>query len=247
MTPPFPLRLGVNVDHVATLRQQRHTPYPDPVLAALIAERAGADGITVHLREDRRHIQERDVEVLKRDLRIKLNLEMAISEEMLKFAAHIRPACCCLVPERRAELTTEGGLDIARDPRGVARACARLGDAGIEVALFIDPEEAQIKAAKKSGAPTVELHTGAYADAHDDAQRQQALARVSSAVAFAHALGLAVNAGHGLNYLNVQAVAANPLVRELNIGHAIVARAVLTGMHAAVTEMKNLMSAARQW
>jgi pyridoxine 5-phosphate synthase len=235
------LRLGVNVDHVATLRQARGVDYPDPVEAALAAEAAGADGITVHLREDRRHIQERDVEELRRRLRIKLNLEMAVTDAMIDFALRVRPEDACFVPERREELTTEGGLDVVAHAARVASAAGRLASAGIRVSLFIDPEHAQVAASHQAGAHAVELHTGDWANAVGDAQRARQLARLRAAAAEAARLGLEVHAGHGLTVANVRAVAAIPEIVELNIGHAIVARAVLVGMAAAVREMRALL------
>lgn len=238
--------LGVNVDHVATLRQARRARCPDPVDAALAAERAGADSITVHLREDRRHIQDRDVAVLKEVLQTRLNLEMAVTDEMLRIARRIQPQDCCLVPERREELTTEGGLDVAGQRNRVRSACRRLADAGIRVSLFIDAEERQIEAAADCGAPVVELHTGHYAEAADPHARQAELERLQAAANLAHHCGLHVNAGHGLNYHNVQPVAAIAVMRELNIGHAIVSRAIASGMEAAVREMKRLMVEARR-
>jgi pyridoxine 5''-phosphate synthase len=240
-----PLGLGVNVDHVATLRQARGTRYPDPVYAALLAEQAGADAITVHLREDRRHIQERDVAVLSEVLQTRMNLEMAVTEEMIAVALRYRPADCCLVPERREELTTEGGLDVAGQLDRVRDACARLGEGGIRVSLFIDPERYQVEAALQAGASVIELHTGRYADA-SPAEASAELARIRDAAAYAHSLGLVVNAGHGLNYHNVQHVAAIPELAELNIGHSIVARAVFDGLPVAVAEMKRLMNEARR-
>ncbi len=237
--------LGVNVDHVATLRQARRTPYPDPVAAALIAESAGADSITVHLREDRRHIQERDVTVLRERLRSRLNLEMAVTSEMLMFAAEVRPAECCLVPERREELTTEGGLDVISMMQSIAAACEQLSSVGTRTALFIDPDHDQIKAAAEAGAPVIELHTGSYADADSDDNRQRELERIRSANVFAQSLGLEVHAGHGLTHDNVGAIAAMPGITELNIGHAIIADAVFIGLAAAVTRMKRAMVEAR--
>ncbi|HEX7045086.1 MAG TPA: pyridoxine 5'-phosphate synthase [Burkholderiales bacterium] len=239
------IELGVNIDHVATLRQARGTRYPDPVHAALLAEQAGADLITLHLREDRRHIQEHDVERLRGLLQTRMNLEMAATEEMVAFARRVRPHDCCLVPERREELTTEGGLDVAGNRERLARSCAELASAGVRVSLFIDPDPAQVAAAAAIGAPVIELHTGHYADAPDEARRRHELARIASAVEQGRALGLKVNAGHGLNYHNVQPVAAIPGIAELNIGHAIVARAVFSGLEAAVREMKRLMREAR--
>ena len=239
------IQLGVNIDHVATLRQARGTRYPDPVQAALAAEAAGADAITVHLREDRRHIQQRDVELLQAVLQTRMNLEMAVSDEMIAIAVHTKPADCCLVPERRAELTTEGGLDVAGQSARVAAACAQLAAAGIRVSLFIDAEFAQIDAAAAAGAPAIEIHTGHFADATDRAARAIELDRIQRAAAYADSLGLQVNAGHGLHYHNVQAIAAIPSVRELNIGHAIVARALFTGLGPAVAEMLRLMREAR--
>lgn len=242
--PPAQLGLGVNIDHVATLRQARGTRYPEPVQAALVAEQAGADAITVHLREDRRHIQERDVALLAQVLQTRMNLEMAVTEEMIALAKRYRPADCCLVPERREELTTEGGLDVAGQPERIRVACAELAAAGIRVSLFIDPEPAQIEAAAAAGAPVIELHTGAFADAGPDLARQE-LARLRSAAAQARELGLIVNAGHGLHYHNVQDIARIPDVAELNIGHSIIARAVFAGLATAVSEMKQLIVSAR--
>ena len=238
--------LGVNIDHVATLRQQRGTRYPDPVQAALEVERAGADAVTVHLREDRRHIQDRDVEQIRTQSALRMNLELAVTEEMMAFAERIRPSDCCLVPERREELTTEGGLDVTGRMDEVSEACTRLGAAGIRVSLFIDPDVVQLEAARRAGAPVVELHTGRYADAESPATRAAELGRIEHAVGVGLELGLDVNAGHGLNYDNVQPIAALTGVGELNIGHAIVARSVFAGLRVAVTEMKALMDAARE-
>jgi len=235
------LHLGVNVDHVATLRQARGVDYPDPVEAALVAEAAGADGITVHLREDRRHIQERDVEELRRRLRIKLNLEMAVTDAVVAFALRIRPADACLVPERREELTTEGGLDIVRHAPRVRGAVERLVGAGIRVSLFIDPDEAQLRASADARAPAVELHTGDYANARAPAAAARELERLRAAARIAARLGLEVHAGHGLTVANVGPVAAIAEIVELNIGHSIVARAVLVGMAAAVREMRAVL------
>jgi len=239
------LLLGVNIDHVATLRQARGTRYPDPVQAAIEAEQAGADGITLHLREDRRHIQDRDVEMLKDILQTRMNLEMAVTDEMLAFAERIRPEFCCLVPERREELTTEGGLDVAAQTERMRDACVRLREAGVKVSLFIDADPRQIEAAVSSGAPYVEIHTGHYADLIDAAEREQELARIISAVDKADELGLKVNAGHGLHYHNIQEIARIPQLLELNIGHAIIARAVFCGLQVAVADMKQLMAEAR--
>jgi pyridoxine 5-phosphate synthase len=238
------IALGVNIDHVATLREARRGRQPDPVQAALAAELAGADGITLHLREDRRHIQEHDVRSLRERLRTRMNLEMAVTEEMLAFAADVRPADCCLVPARRAELTTEGGLAVAGQVPLIKAAAAALAARGIRVALFIDPDAAQIEAAAATLAPAVELHTGAYANAAG-AARTRELDRLSEAARRAARLGLEVHAGHGLDYHNVQPVAALAEVVELNIGHAIIARAVFAGIEAAVRDMKALMAAAR--
>ena len=235
------IELGVNIDHVATLRQARLTPYPEPVHAALEAERAGADGVTAHLREDRRHIQDRDIRLLREVVQTKLNLEMAMTEEMVAVAEEVRPRDCCLVPERRAELTTEGGLDVASQVATAQWAVERLVGVGIRVSLFIDPDPEQLEAAAQAGAPVVELHTGAFANMAEPGRRQEELERLETAVAKAHALGLRVHAGHGLDYYNVQPIAALPGVKELNIGHAIVARAVFDGLGPAVTEMKRLM------
>jgi pyridoxine 5-phosphate synthase len=239
-----PIHLGVNVDHVATLRQARHTRYPDPVTAALIAEQSGADSITVHLREDRRHIQARDVDVLLRTVQTRVNLEMAVTESMIDFAVKHRPADCCFVPERREELTTEGGLDVAGQKQRVAVACRALAQHGVRVSLFIGPDAAQVEASAEVGAPVVELHTGAYAEAAGAAAAQE-LQRIEAAARRAQALGLTVHAGHGLNYHNVAAVAAIDTIVELNIGHAIVAQALFDGFAQAVAKMKALMVAAR--
>ena len=239
------IALGLNIDHVATLRQARRSRYPDPVHAALLAEQAGADSITLHLREDRRHIQDSDVDALAGLLQTRMNLEMANTPEMLAIAARVRPADCCLVPERRAEVTTEGGLDVAGNAAALRGSCATLAAAGVRVALFIDPDHAQVEASAAAGAPVVELHTGQYAEARGaDAARE--LQRLHEAARHAAQLGLEVHAGHGLHYHNVQPVAAIPQVVELNIGHAIVARAVFSGLEAAVREMKALMVAARR-
>ena len=227
--------LGVNIDHIATLRQARGTRYPEPVQAALVAEQAGADGITVHLREDRRHINDRDVELLAQTLQTRMNLEMAATEEMVGIACRIKPPHCCLVPEKREELTTEGGLDVAGNKAWIAQCCQRLGQAGIEVSLFIDADEEQIAAARECGAPAIEIHTGGYADAETVDEQQQELARIRSGVAFALEQGLVVNAGHGLHYHNTLPIAEIPGINELNIGHSIIARAAITGLDEAVS------------
>ena len=240
-----PIALGINVDHVATLRQARGTRYPDPVAAALAAERAGADSITIHLREDRRHIQERDLEIMQRTVQTRVNLEMAVTDAMLEIALRVRPADCCLVPEKREELTTEGGLDVAGQVDAVTRACRQLEDAGIRTSLFIDPEPAQLEASAACGAPVVELHTGTYADAEDRVGQALELERIRSAAEFGDRVGLTIHAGHGLHYHNVQPVAAIDTIVELNIGHAIVSRSVFDGMDKAVADMKALMLAAR--
>lgn len=231
--------LGVNIDHVATLRQARGTRYPDPVKAALDAEEAGADGITLHLREDRRHIQERDVRLLRDLLQTRMNLEVALTPEMLAFAQEIRPEHVCLVPERREELTTEGGLDVLGQVQRIRDAIAALPAS--EVSLFIDPDLQQIQAAKHSGAPVIELHTGRYAEAETQEAQAHELQRLARAVEFATGLGLVVNAGHGLHYHNVQPIAALPGINELNIGHAIVAQAVFVGFKQAVRDMAELI------
>jgi pyridoxine 5-phosphate synthase len=238
------IALGVNIDHVATLRQARRARYPDPVHAALAAEQAGADNITLHLREDRRHIQDADVAALRPLLQTRMNLEMAVTDEMLAIAARIRPADCCLVPERRAEVTTEGGLDVVGQIARLRDSCARLAAADIRVALFIDPEPAQIEATARAGAPVIELHTGRYCES-TGATAARELERLRAGARLAATLGLEVHAGHGLHYHNVQAVAAIPEITELNIGHAIVARAVFSGLADAVRDMKALMVAAR--
>ena len=230
---------------MASLRQARGTRYPDPVQAAIEAEQAGADAITLHLREDRRHIQDRDVEMLRGILQTRMNLEMAVTDEMLAIAERIRPQECCLVPERREELTTEGGLDVAGHLESVARACQRLAGVGTRVSLFVDADLRQIEAAKAVGAPVIEIHTGCYADASTQGERNQELHRILQAVQRGVELGLQVNAGHGLNYQNVAAIAALPQLAELNIGHAIIARALFTGLQESVSEMKRLMREAR--
>ena len=236
--------LGVNIDHIATVRQARGTPYPDIVEAALAAERGGADGITVHLREDRRHIQDRDVERLLPAVRTKINLEMAVTAEMVDIGCRLRPADVCLVPERRQEITTEGGLDAAGNAGAVGEAVRRLQDNGTRVSLFIDPEPTQIETAKRLGAVAIEIHTGRYADAPDAASRAGELERVRSGAALGRSLGLIVNAGHGLTVENVGPIAAIPGMHELNIGHSLVARALFIGLEAAVREMKAAMIAA---
>lgn len=237
--------LGVNIDHIATLRQARGTRYPDPIEAAFIAEKAGADGITLHLREDRRHIQDRDLFMLKETIQTRINFEMAVTAEMIAIAEQIKPRYCCLVPEKREELTTEGGLDVIHNLTEISTACDRLARSGIEVSLFIDPDFNQINAAVTSGAPLIEIHTGRYADAETPAEAQQELERIQQAVEYANQKGLIVNAGHGLHYHNVTAIAAIPGIYELNIGHAIIARAVLTGLDEAVRQMKSLIQNAR--
>jgi pyridoxine 5-phosphate synthase len=240
-----PIYLGVNIDHVATLRQARGVSYPEPLQAALIAEQAGADGITMHLREDRRHILDRDVELAQQMLHTKLNLEMAATPEMIAIACALRPADCCLVPERREELTTEGGLDVASNIPYFAKVVTQLHEAGIRVSPFIDPDPHQLEAVAKSGAKLCELHTGAYAEAKTPTEQTRELERIIQAVQAGKALGLTLNAGHGLHYHNTAAVARIPDIHELNIGHAIIARAVLTGLAEAVREMKNIMRNAR--
>ncbi len=237
--------LGVNVDHIATLRQARGTNYPDPVYAASVAEHAGADGITVHLREDRRHIQDRDIHVLKQTLHTRMNLEMAVTEEMLDIACDVKPVFCCLVPEKREELTTEGGLDVAGQQEKIDDAVAKLTAAGIETSLFIDADKKQIDAALASKAGYIEIHTGQYADATNEAEQQEELEQLVEGIKYAHGLGLKVNAGHGLNYFNVKPIAAIPEIIELNIGHAIIARAVIDGLDKAIRDMKRLMLEAR--
>lgn len=238
--------LGVNIDHIATLRQARGTHYPDPVKAAILAEAGGADGITVHLREDRRHIQERDVYLIKEVLETRLNLEMAVTENMLTFAEKLKPFYACFVPEKREELTTEGGLDITSDLSKFQTACSRLQKAGIEVSLFIDPEPKQIEAAHQCGAKIIEIHTGHYANATNKNTEKQALKRVIEATELGISLGLQVNAGHGLHYRNVQAIAQIPGMYELNIGHSIVSQSVFCGLQTAVQTMKRLIEQASQ-
>ena len=233
--------LGVNIDHVATLRQARGTRYPEPIQAALVAEQAGADSITLHLREDRRHIQDRDVEMLSGMLQTRMNLEMAATAEMLQIAKRLRPADCCLVPEKREELTTEGGLDASASRAFLKDYCAELAAAGIRVSLFIDADPRQLEAAVDIGAPVVEIHTGHYAEARQPAAVRDTLGRIANAVAHGVQLGLQVNAGHGLDYHNIKAVAAIDGILEFNIGHAIVSRAVFSGLHQAVADMKRLL------
>ncbi len=239
-----PIALGVNIDHVATVRQARGGAHPDPVRAALMAEEAGADSITLHLREDRRHIQDQDVATLRPLLKTHMNLEMAVTEEMIGIALKAQPSDVCFVPERRAEVTTEGGLDAHGQAARIAQAVARMTAAGIRASLFIDPDLRQVEAAAAVRAPVIELHTGAYAHAQGDAQQQE-LARLVACARRAVELGLQVNAGHGLNYQNVRCVAAIPEILELNIGHALIGHAVFVGLTAAVREMKALMQAAR--
>lgn len=237
--------LGVNVDHVATLRQARGTRFPDPVQAAMVAEEAGADSITIHPREDRRHIQDRDVLLMRQTLNTRMNLEMAVTDAMLAFAETVRPECVCLVPEKREELTTEGGLDVEGNENRVAKACERLARIGAEVSLFIDPDSSQIDAAVRCGAPVIELHTGEYAEADTPAEKAHTLQKLKEAVEYARRKGLVVNAGHGLNYHNTLAVGAIPGINELNIGHAIIARSVFTGLKEAVRDMRSILDQAR--
>lgn len=240
------LLLGVNIDHIATVRNARGTHYPDPVQAAFVAEQAGAEGITVHLREDRRHITDRDVRILRDTIQTRMNLEMAVTDEMVGIACDIQPHFVCLVPEKREEVTTEGGLDVAGQQEKINAAVKQLSDAGIQVSLFIDPDYRQIEAAVASGAPYIEIHTGAYAEAPEGLPREAELARIRHAATFAASLGLKVNAGHGLTYHNVQPIAALPEMHELNIGHAIIGRALFSGLADAVKEMKLLMREARR-
>jgi pyridoxine 5-phosphate synthase len=245
LTPgPMSIALGVNIDHVATLRQARRASYPDPLHAALLAEQSGADSITLHLREDRRHIQDRDVTIMRGALQTRMNLEMAVTDEMIGIAKRVLPQDCCLVPEKREEVTTEGGLDVRGRGARIGAACAELAAAGIRVSLFIDPDPAQVEASRRAGAPVVELHTGAYAEAMG-AARAREFERLRSAANLAGSLGLTVNAGHGLHYHNVGPIAAIDEIVELNIGHAIISRAVFDGLAKAVRDMKNLMLAAR--
>lgn len=239
------LLLGVNIDHVATLRQARGTRYPDPVYAALQIEQAGADSITLHLREDRRHIQDRDVYLLKERMLTRMNLEMAVTDEMIAIACDVKPEDCCLVPEKREELTTEGGLDVIGHEASITQACAKLADAGITVSLFIDADLKQIDAAKRTGAPVIEIHTGHYADAENKITQQKLLNEITLACEHADNIGLQVNAGHGLNRQNIQDIASLKLVRELNIGHAIIADSVFMGFENTVAEYKKLMLEAR--
>jgi pyridoxine 5-phosphate synthase len=237
------IKLGLNIDHVATLRQVRGTRYPNVLQAALIGEAAGADAITLHLREDRRHIQDRDVEILRDMLQTRMNLESAITREMLAFALRIKPHDVCFVPERREELTTEGGLDVLRYFDQVKDACTQCAEAGIRVSLFIDPDKKQLDAARAAGAPVVEIHTGKYADATSVPEQTRELARIQHAVVHGDGLGLQVNAGHGLNYHNVQPIVAIPKICELNIGHAIISEALFIGLEQAVKKMKALLQA----
>lgn len=245
-TEQQPILLGVNIDHIATLRQARGTRYPDPIQAAIESEQAGADGITLHLREDRRHIQDRDVEMLKDILQTRMNLEMAVTDEMLTIAERIKPEHCCLVPEKREELTTEGGLDVIANRDRIKAACDRLAAIGCDVSLFIDPDPAQIDAAIDCGAPTIEIHTGAYADETRIEKVQYEYDRIKKGIEHAAKTPLVINAGHGLHYHNVQPIAALKQITELNIGHGIMARAFFTGLQSAVREMKGIMIEARR-
>lgn len=245
MDNQYPPLLGVNIDHVATIRQARGTRYPDPVHIAMLAERAGADAITIHLREDRRHIQERDVRLLKETLTTRMNLELAIEDGVLSIAEDLKPQDCCIVPERREELTTEGGLDVAGNFNRVKEACDRLANAGIRVSLFVDPDPQQIVAAARTGAPCIEIHTGFYADAVDIFKRNEQLERIISTAKRAHEEGLQVNAGHGLDYQNVVDIASIPQISELNIGHSIISEAMFSGIESAVARMKHQMAESR--
>ncbi|WP_434524228.1 pyridoxine 5'-phosphate synthase [Photorhabdus asymbiotica] len=237
--------LGVNIDHIATVRNARGTNYPDPVQAAFVAEQAGADGITIHLREDRRHITDRDVELLSKTIQTRMNLEMAVTDEMVDIACRIKPEFCCLVPEKRQEVTTEGGLDVVGQKDKVMAAVKRLSEAGILVSLFIDADHQQIEAAREVGAPFIEIHTGAYADAENEIEQEKEFQRIKKAATYAAGIGLTVNAGHGLTYHNVQRIAALPEIYELNIGHAIIGRAVFSGLTAAIADMKTQMRKVR--
>ncbi|WP_394753371.1 pyridoxine 5'-phosphate synthase [Crenothrix sp.] len=237
--------LGVNIDHVATIRQARRGLYPEPVQAALVAEQAGADGITAHLREDRRHIQDRDLFLLKDMIHTRLNMEMAVTDEMVAIAVKLKPFACCLVPEKRQELTTEGGLDVVANYARVQSACEKLIAAGIAVSLFIDPDEAQIDAAVKMAAPVIELHTGSYAQARQPAQQLQELQRIRHAAHYADKAGLQVNAGHGLDSYNVADICAIPEIVELNIGYALIAQALFSGLAQSVRHLKDIMQYAR--
>lgn len=239
------LLLGVNIDHVATIRQARGTDYPDPVLAALQIEKAGADSITLHLREDRRHIQDADVYTLKKQMQTRMNLEMAVTDEMVSIAEQVKPEDCCLVPEKREELTTEGGLDVISHQQAITQACLRLKAAGVKVSLFIDADLKQIDAAKQTGAPAIEIHTGHYADAESAEESERLLDKIRVAAEYADGLGLQVNAGHGLTQQNIKPVAAIKQIKELNIGHAIIADAVFVGLDKAIADYKQLMHEAR--
>jgi pyridoxine 5-phosphate synthase len=233
--------LGVNIDHVATVRQARGGAEPDPVTAAALAELGGADGITIHLREDRRHIQDRDLRLLRQTVKVKLNLEMAATDEMVRIALEVKPEMCTLVPEKRQELTTEGGLDVRFNLEVVSGAVDRLQDGGISVSLFVDPDTDQIKAASKAGADCIEIHTGAFAEAREWKVQEQELIKIENAVKLAKKLGMGVNAGHGLNYTNIKKVAAIGGIEEYNIGHAIISRALFVGLERAVREMVDLI------
>lgn len=237
--------LGVNIDHVATIRQARGTKYPDIIQAALVAEQAGADGITAHLREDRRHIQDRDIYLLQESLHSRLNLEMAVTNDMISIARDVKPTACCLVPEKREELTTEGGLDVASNPDRMKKACYSLAEAGIEVSLFIDPEFKQIDAAIDAGAPVVEIHTGCYADAETQDIQKTELIRIQQAAEYAYSAGLQVNAGHGLHFHNVEAICKLPQIVELNIGHSIISQAIFFGLGQTVRDLKKMIKDAR--
>ena len=237
--------LGVNIDHIATLRQARGTRYPDPIQAALVAEQAGADGITAHLREDRRHIQDRDIFLLQEMLHTRLNLEMAVTDEMVVIAKKVKPVACCLVPEKREELTTEGGLDVASNLERMKAVCQTLADSEIEVSLFIDPDFSQIDAAVLAGVPVIELHTGCFADAQNNKQQSYELKRIQEAAKYAHQAGLQVNAGHGLHFHNVEEICKVPEIIELNIGHSIIAQAVISGLSQTVSDLKKAMRASR--
>jgi pyridoxine 5-phosphate synthase len=245
LSTPQPALLGVNIDHVATIRQARGVKYPQVLQAALVAEQAGADGITIHLREDRRHIQDRDVDLIKEHINSRLNLETAVTEEMLNIAKRVQPEYVCLVPEKREELTTEGGLDVLGQLEKIKRACNELGESGIKVSLFIDADEKQIEAAYKTGAPFIEIHTGHYADATTEKEKLKEYTAIKNAATQAKQLGLMVNAGHGLHYHNVTPIAAIEAIYELNIGHSIIAQAVFSGLEKAISDMKTIILEAR--